>query len=168
MKHTKEPWGVVGNPVGGIGFISGFGGITCAETDGRTEEEIHANAERIVACVNACVGMENPVEEIAELKQQLTWRYVSEELPEESHIVLASYTNACGKRRHVRAEYVPRFTQEFFDCDDYNEGSYEYREEEDTYYLKEGWYELIDNWGDFTSVLIVEGVVDKWLPIPKE
>jgi len=34
------------------------------------------------------------------------------------------------------------------------------------YYLKEGWYELIDNWGDYSSVAIVEGKVDYWLPIP--
>jgi hypothetical protein len=69
-KHTPEPWAVVDSwedaiPVakGGewdsIFFQSGNYDIpTCTR----------ANAERIVSCVNACAGMEDPEKEIAKLR----------------------------------------------------------------------------------------------------
>jgi hypothetical protein len=100
---------------------------------------------------------------IAWLEAQLTWRSVSE-LPEEDQIVIATYLNSYGKRRRVRAVYIRQYEEEL-DYDD--DSDYEYNEENDTYYLKEGWYELIDNWPDYSSVAIVEGVVDHWLPMPK-
>ena len=80
MKHTKEPWearrdpsyyGIVSEVYAGDKFILGTGGV-------HSPSELEANTKRIVACVNACAGMENPLEEIAELKRQLTWRPVSE------------------------------------------------------------------------------------------
>ena len=96
------------------------------------------------------------------LESQLTWRPASE-LPEEDQIVIATYLNSYGKRRRVRAVYVRQYEEE----SDYDDDSdYEYNEENDTYYLKEGWYELIDNWGDYSSVAIVEGEVDYWMPMP--
>ncbi len=77
MEHTKEPWSVgeliTKNIIGGDDII-----VTCLETETGDNE---TNANRIVACVNACAGMKNPVEEIAELKKQITWRKVKEELP---------------------------------------------------------------------------------------
>jgi hypothetical protein len=99
---------------------------------------------------------------IAWLEAQLTWRSVSE-LPEEDQIVIATYLNSYGKRRRVRAVYIRQYEEE----SDYDyDSDYEYNEENDTYYLKEGWYELIDNWDDYSSVAIVEGVVDYWMPMP--
>ncbi len=97
------------------------------------------------------------------LEAQLTWRPVSE-LPEKDQIVIATYLNSCGKRRRVRAVYIRQYEEEVGDDDD--ESTYEYCEEDDAYYLKEGWYELIDNWPDYSSVAIVEGVVDYWMPMP--
>jgi hypothetical protein len=38
---------------------------------------------------------------------------------------------------------------------------------DDTFYVPEGWYECIDNWDDFTSILINEGVIDYVMPLPK-
>ena len=96
------------------------------------------------------------------LESQLTWRPASE-LPEKDQIVIATYLNSNGKRRSVRAVYVRQYEEEL-DYDD--DSDYEYNEENDTYYLKEGWYELIDNWDDYSSVAIVEGVVDYWMPMP--
>ncbi len=32
--------------------------------------------------------------------------------------------------------------------------------------LKGGWYECIDNWGDYTEVAIHEGEPSHWMPLP--
>ena len=95
------------------------------------------------------------------LKEQLRWRPVSE-LPEKDQIVIATYLNGYGKRRRVRAVYIRQYEEEAGDDD---ELCVEYCEEKDEWYLKEGWYELIDNW-DYSSAAIVEGVVDYWMPMP--
>ena len=100
---------------------------------------------------------------IAWLESQLTWRPVSEK-PEHGKTVLATYLNQCGKRRRVRAVYIGQYEEEE-DSDDYDR-CVEYCEEKDEYYLKEGWYELIDNWDTYSSVAIVEGTVDYWMPFP--
>ena len=96
------------------------------------------------------------------LEAQLTWRPVSEK-PERDQIVIATYLNQCGKRRRVRAVYIRQYEEEAGEDD---ELCVEYCEEQDEWYLKEGWYELIDNWLDYSSVAIVEGVVDYWMPMP--
>jgi len=100
---------------------------------------------------------------IAWLEAQLTWRPASE-LPEEDQIVIATYLNQFGKRRRVRAVYIRQYEEEEGSEDD--ESCVEYCEEQDEWYLKEGWYELIDNWDNYSSVAIVEGVVDYWMPMP--
>ena len=146
--------------------------------------EQEANAKRIAACVNACADVEddcldfgyvkwlqqrsvelelsvmNLEEENARMKDQLTWRPVSE-LPEKDQIVVATYLNCYGKRRRVRAVYVRQYEEEAGD----DELCVEYCEEKDEWYLKEGWYELIDNL-DYSLAAIVEGVVDYWMPMP--
>ena len=100
---------------------------------------------------------------IAWLEAQLTWRTASE-LPEKGQIVIATYLNQFGKRRRVRAVYIRQYEEEEGSEDD--ESCVEYCEEQDEWYLKEGWYELIDNWDNYSSVAIVEGVVDYWMPMP--
>ena len=97
MKHTKEPWAECGcgkcltingggRPIitvesGKIGdsypSIRLIGPSMDRKAEAYTEfiaydeipkDEATANAQRIVACVNACEGMENPVEEINNLR----------------------------------------------------------------------------------------------------
>lgn len=114
--------------------------------------------QRIVELELSVMNLE---EENARLKAQITWRPVSE-LPEKDQIVIATYRNGYGKRRRVSAVYVRQYEEEAGDDD---ELCVEYCEEQDEWYLKEGWYELIDNW-DYSLVAIVEGVVDYWMPMP--
>ena len=82
MKHSKEPW-IVSDVFYSRLVISNENKVIARVdmTYHEFEEEERANAQRIVDCVNACAGMENPVEEIAELKQQLTWRSAINEPP---------------------------------------------------------------------------------------
>jgi hypothetical protein len=79
-------------------------------------------------------------------------------------IVLAHYRNHYGTSRTIRAQYIAPFTVEAgpeqeTDCCIYSE-------QDDCYYLEEGWYELIDNWGDYSSVAVTEGTVTHWMPLP--
>lgn len=61
MNHTKEPWeakadpsyyGIVSEIYAMEKFIASLGGVC-------SPDEVEANARRIVACVNACVGITN-------------------------------------------------------------------------------------------------------------
>jgi hypothetical protein len=65
--HTPEPWGVsdrydVTVPDGTVAVA--FGTVT-------TDEEDMANAARIVACVNACAGLDDPAAILNEVRAVL-------------------------------------------------------------------------------------------------
>lgn len=74
MKHTPEPWKAYVNPRNGaIGVYS----IT-TENDvagcnhlGLPANARKANANRIVACVNACAGIEDPASAISDAREAL-------------------------------------------------------------------------------------------------
>ena len=76
-KHTPEPWiihstsshicnkqGTIIATLWCIGEAAGAQGM-------KYYPESEANAARIVACVNACKGMEDPAKEIAQLREEL-------------------------------------------------------------------------------------------------
>lgn len=86
------------------------------------------------------------------------WIPVNERLPENDTNVLLWCESYC-----CVGYYIERFTVEA--PYDY-EGSDEYNEEDDTYYVEEGWYERIYNWGDFSSVWIADRVI-AWMPLPE-
>ena len=71
-KHTPEPWSI------GTSRITSLN-ICAKDSDGNEAivaspnfnfSNHHENAVRIVTCINACAGMEDPAAEIAELKRQ--------------------------------------------------------------------------------------------------
>ena len=64
--------------------------------------------------------------------------------------ILVHYTNSYGRGRTVKAYYIERFTEEA-SSDSEND---EYNEDDDTYYTLPGWYEMIDNWDDYSAVAI--------------
>jgi hypothetical protein len=92
------------------------------------------------------------------------WISVDDLMPNHGVKVIAHYKNGSfGKNRTVMAHYLEPLKEESnsdIDCND------EYDEKTDNYYLKSDWYELIDNWDDYTSVVIHEGEVTHWMPIP--
>lgn len=51
-------------------------------------------------------------------------------------------------------------------CEDSGDTACEYDEATDEYYLLEGWYEVIKNWDDFTSIAI-QDTVTHWKPLPE-
>lgn len=80
-EHTPEPWELSSESPKIIVVPSMFEGpelrtligSTCGHPNSwayPTEEAGAANALRIISCVNACAGMEDPEREIAELRKQ--------------------------------------------------------------------------------------------------
>lgn len=102
----------------------------------------------------------------AQGQQVERWIPVSERLPACGRAVLAYYLNRQGMGRRIRAEYVTRWTVEAEMFADPDTECVEYSEQDDTYYVTEGWYELIDNWDEYARIAVNEGVVTSWMPLP--
>ena len=95
------------------------------------------------------------------------WISVEDRLPESGVHVLV----ACEMRgQYLQGRYV---------CDGYyakakthpsygnpDECAVEYIEEDDEYYLLEGWYEVIKNWDDYSSI-VIDDFVTHWMPLPE-
>lgn len=94
------------------------------------------------------------------------WISAEDRLPDSGRAVLAYYLNRQGMGRRIRAEYVTRWTVEAEMFDDPDTECVEYSEQADAYYVTEGWYELIDNWGEYSSVSVTEGIITHWMPLP--
>ena len=69
-KHTPEPWVIGFPPPNGEQAIGDKSGLMTAIATSGYGVDTKANANRIVSCVNACAGMEDPALEIAELRKQ--------------------------------------------------------------------------------------------------
>lgn len=92
---------------------------------------------------------------------QARWISVDERLPEGE--CLAVYVTPNGKRRLIRAKYARQLQIEAQGDDNCET---EYNEDDDTFYLKAGWLECIDNWGEYSSCYVTEGTVTHWMPLP--
>ena len=94
------------------------------------------------------------------------WVSVNDQMPESRRTVLAYYTNRLGNGRRIRAQYIKAWTVPADDDADPDTECVEYSEQDDTYYLLEGWYECIDNWDEYMSIAVNEGPVTHWMPLP--
>ena len=103
------------------------------------------------------------------LPAQRGWIPCKTALPktEEKVLITCEHLDIYGKpHRYVcKAFHVDRYTMRS-DVDWWDEGCDEYREEDDQYYVLEGWYEYIHNWGNYSSVRITEDKVVAWMPLP--
>ena len=108
-------------------------------------------------------------ERIKELEAAQKWISVKDRLPESGKKVLAT----CEIRSLYG--YKKQYVCEAYYAEDHSisEGKYpedtdcyDYSEEADEYYLKEGWYEVIHNWDEYGSVVICD-FVTHWMPLPE-
>lgn len=90
------------------------------------------------------------------------WVPVAERLPAAGQTVLACYRNSANNVRRIRAHWIAAKTEESSGDNDFGE----YDEATDTYWTPEGWYEQIDNWGDYSAVKVCEGEPTHWMPMP--
>ena len=94
----------------------------------------------------------------------MNWIKVTDQMPEHGETVLVCYTtHHGGKPVIVVGRYFERFKEEARTDEDH----YEYREEDDSYYVVEGWYEQQRNWDDYASIFIHEGAITHWAPLPE-
>ena len=89
-----------------------------------------------------------------------SWISVDTDLPKGE--CLAIYITPNGKQRMIRAKYAHQFQieAEGDDCET------EYNDDDDTFYIKAGWLECVDNWGEYSSCYVTEGTVTHWMPLP--
>ena len=76
--------------------------------------------------------------------------------------LLATYLDASGKPKIIRAELIGRFIQEAspaWDCVEYDITA-------DCWYREPGWVELMDHWDDHDSCYINAQIIG-WMPLPK-
>jgi hypothetical protein len=95
------------------------------------------------------------------LRERVRWIPVSERLPDKN--CLAFYKNRLGNGRIIRARYIHRFTEESSADSDYE---FEWSEDEETAWIKEGWVECMDNWDEYGYVGVYEGEITHWMPLP--
>ena len=110
------------------------------------------------------------------LEKQLNggWIPVSERLPDNNTKVQVTgvrYSEYTKKNIYVRfnAKYIGKHSIKVDDmwpyCEDYTWN--DYVEEEDEYYVKEGWYETIENWDDYTDLYVSDYEVLAWQKLPE-
>lgn len=100
------------------------------------------------------------------------WIPVSERLPETNkdvQVTFREYMEYCKKYRYgiCKAIYIPKYsvTNEEMNWDN-DDTNYDYLEKEDKYYVPSGWYEVVENWSDYTHVYI-SCEVTAWQPLPE-
>ena len=138
----------------------------------RDNEGRHASEQHYSAEYQKYLGMQIALREVLEYfgKYDLAdWISVKDKLPESGvHVLLCCEMHRYGGG--IAGKYV---------CDGYyaeankiSAGGFpddcdcEYSEEDDEYYLREGWYEVIKNWDDYNSVTVGD-FVTHWKPLPE-
>lgn len=93
------------------------------------------------------------------------WISVKDRLPESGKHVLICCEIRPSKKKYVcDGYYASKHNIATHDVDD--DIAYEYDEEADEYFLHEGWYEVIRNWDEYSSIVIAD-FVTYWMPLPK-
>lgn len=101
-------------------------------------------------------------------RKQSEWISVEERLPESGVHCLLCCDIKCidGTHRQYVCDgyYAERWKEGCCNVDD--DAAIEYNEENYEYYLLEGWYEVIKNWDDYSSIAI-DDTVTHWMPLPE-
>jgi len=94
------------------------------------------------------------------------WIKCIDRLPDDGKVVLAHYINRSEMKRTIRAQYIKAWTTEADDAADVDTECVEYSDQDDCYYLPQGWYECIDNLDEYYRVAVNEGTPTHWQPLP--
>ena len=94
---------------------------------------------------------------------QPDWIPVSKRLPDMTALVTVE-TKVYKHRYVCEAVWIPRWSKKA-EYDNWEDCS-EYNEDEDEYYVLEGWYERVHNWDEYSYVGIEDDVI-AWMPLPE-
>lgn len=145
--------------------------MMCHESDVRELESYTAQREKKLEALE--IGLEEEMSHVDRLlnipKHETVeeWISVKDRLPIEGMSVNAYYVNQYKNGRIIRAKYIRKHSDEYYDIDGCGDIGSDYSEELDCYYYPEGWYEQMDNWNEYSSCLVVEGEVSHWQPLPE-
>lgn len=91
------------------------------------------------------------------------WIPVTERLPESGvHVLLCCEVRPSGSKYVCDGYYAAKLS---IDAGHSCDLDTDYDEEKDTFYLPEGFYEVIKNWDDYSSI-VIEDFVTHWMPLP--
>ena len=129
--------------------------LTTPDGSGQFDHEIQIADEAFVDCMTIISKL--PVIDIPR------WIPCSEGLPEDT--VIVTVETKTFKHKYVcEAVWVPRWSKKA-EYDNWEDCS-EYNEDEDEYYVLEGWYERVHNWDEYSFVGIEDDVI-AWMPLPE-
>lgn len=118
-------------------------------------------AEAELKCILIAVDYRNGWNDAVDAMHR--WNSVEEMLPENGVHVLVTAKTPGGHKYVCDAFHAEKFSisSEYGD-----ELACEYNPEKDEYFLEEGWYEVIKNWDDYSSIVIQDRVTH-WMPLPE-
>lgn len=118
-------------------------------------------AQQLAQWLNELKYLRGKIEQLT-IQPEPHWIPCSEKMPSET--VIATVETKAFKHRYVcEAVWIPRWTwkasfDEWEDCSEYNE-------DDDEYYVLEGWYERVHNWDEYAYVAIDDDVI-AWMSMP--
>lgn len=101
---------------------------------------------------------------ITALQAYQPWVSVEDEKPESEKPVLLFCKVRPINRKYICVGFYAKPKSAIIPC--YDDSNCEYDKETDEYYLQEGYYEIIKNWGDYSSI-VIDDFVTHWKPIPE-
>lgn len=130
----------------------------------RENKELSFRSAQLEAMNDALIGETGAADALMVVSQP-RWIPVSERLPESGERVLAccrvKWLGGGGRTYVCAAFHSAPKTETCVFSDDID---MEYDEETDEYYLPEGWWEVINNWDDYSFVAIGD-FVTHWMPL---